>query len=246
MRMGRLEGKVAVITGAASGIGREMASVFVEQGANVVIADISDAANASAAELGDAALGFRADVSNSRDVAAMLDFAVSRFGRLDILCNNAGVDGALAPIADYDEDEFDRVVAVNLRGVFLGIRHAIPRMSAEGGAIVNTASIAGSVVMPGMPAYCAAKAGVMQLTKVAAVECAPLRIQVNTICPGVIQTKMVANLPGEFIHNLEQATPAGRIAKPREVANLALFLASGEAPYLTGCSINIDGGFTLL
>lgn len=244
--MGRLEGKVAVITGAASGIGREMASVFVEQGANVVIADISDAANAAAAELGDAALGFRADVSNSSDVAAMLDFAVSRFGRLDILCNNAGVDGALAPIADYDEDEFDRVVAVNLRGVFLGIRHAIPRMSAQGGAIVNTASIAGSVVMPGMPAYCAAKAGVMQLTKVAAVECAPLKIQVNTICPGVIQTQMVANLPGEFIRNLEQATPAGRIAKPREVANLALFLASGEAPYLTGCSINIDGGFTLL
>lgn len=244
--MGRLEGKVAVITGAGSGIGREMARVFVEQGAKVVIGDISGDEVAAAAELGDAAKGFRVDVSHSDDVRAMLDFALTSFGRLDILCNNAGVDGALAPIADYDETEFDRVLAVNLRGVFLGIRHAIPRMRGQGGAIVNTASIAGSVVMPNMPAYCAAKAGVMQLTKVAAVECAPLGIQVNTICPGVIQTQMVANLPGSFIANLEKATPAGRIAEPREVANLAVFLASGESPYLTGCSINIDGGFTLL
>lgn len=243
--MGRLEGKVAVITGAASGIGRDMARAFVEQGAKVVIADISGDENAAAAELGDVAKGFRVDVSRSEDVKAMLDFALASFGRLDILCNNAGVDGALAPIADYDEAEFDRVLAVNLRGVFLGIRHAIPRIR-QGGAIVNTASIAGSVVMPNMPAYCAAKAGVMQLTKVAAVECAPLGIQVNTICPGVIHTQMVANLPGSFIADLEKATPAGRIAEPREVANLAVFLASGEAPYLTGCSINIDGGFTLL
>lgn len=243
--MGRLAGKVAVITGAASGIGRDMARAFVEQGAKVVIADISEGADA-AAELGDAAKCLKVDVSNSDDVQNMLKFAVSTFGSLDILCNNAGVDGELAPIAEYDVEEFDRVLAVNLRGVFLGIRHAIPLMRETGGAIVNTASIAGSVVMPNMPAYCAAKAGVMQLTKVAAVECAPLGIQVNTICPGVIQTQMVANLPGSFIAELERSTPAGRIAKPWEVANLAVFLASGEAPYLTGCSINIDGGFTLL
>ena len=244
--MSRLDGKVAVITGAASGIGKEIARTFIGQGAKVIVADISDQANAAAAELGSSAKGFRADVSRSDDVAAMLDFALASFGRLDILCNNAGLDGALAPISEYDVDEFDRVVAVNLRGVFLGIRHATPRMRGHSGAIVNTASIAGSVVMPNMPAYCAAKAGVMQLTKVAAVECAPLGIQVNTICPSVIRTQMVANLPSSFIEGLEQATPAGRIAEPWEVANLAVFLASGEAPFLTGCSIAIDGGFTLL
>lgn len=244
--MGRLDGKIAVVTGAASGIGRDIARSFLAQGARVVIADISDQAEVAAAELGNNAIGFRVDVSRSNEVEAMLDFAVSRFGRLDILCNNAGFDGALAPVAEYDVDEFDRVVAVNLRGVFLGIRHAIPRIKGHPGAIINTSSIAGSVVMPNMPAYCAAKAGVMQLTKVAAVECAPMGIQVNAICPGVIRTQMVAGLPHEFIEGLERATPAGRIAEPWEVANLAVFLASGEAPYLTGCSIAIDGGFTLL
>ncbi|QUT05506.1 SDR family oxidoreductase [Sphingobium phenoxybenzoativorans] len=243
---GRLETKVAVITGGASGIGKIMAQSFIEEGARVIIADISGREEEAAAQLGSSARSFSADVSRSDDVKAMLDYAVASFGKLDILCNNAGLDGAQAPLADYDEEEFDRVIAVNLRGVFLGMRHAIPLMRANGGAIVNTASIAGSVVMPQMPAYCAAKAGVMQITKVAAVECAPFGIQVNTICPGVIQTPMVAELPRAFIADLEKATPAGRIAQPQEIANLALFLSSGEAPFLTGCSINIDGGYTLL
>ncbi|EQB01061.1 SDR family NAD(P)-dependent oxidoreductase [Sphingobium baderi] len=243
---GRLETKVAVITGGASGIGKIMAQSFIDEGARVIIADISGREEEAAAQLGSSARSFSADVSRSDDVKAMLDYAVASFGKLDILCNNAGLDGAQAPLADYDEEEFDRVIAVNLRGVFLGMRHAIPLMRANGGAIVNTASIAGSVVMPQMPAYCAAKAGVMQITKVAAVECAPFGIQVNTICPGVIQTPMVAELPRAFIADLEKATPAGRIAQPQEIANLALFLSSGEAPFLTGCSINIDGGYTLL
>ncbi|MFA7584583.1 MAG: SDR family NAD(P)-dependent oxidoreductase [Novosphingobium sp.] len=243
---GRLETKVAVITGGASGIGKVIAQSFVEEGARVIIADISGREEETAAELGEGARSFSADVSRSDDVKAMLDYAVASFGKLDILCNNAGLDGVQAPLADYDEDEFDRVIAVNLRGVFLGMRHAIPLMRANGGAIVNTASIAGSVVMPQMPAYCAAKAGVMQITKVGAVECAPFGIQVNAICPGVIETPMVAELPHAFIAGLEKATPAGRIAQPWEIANLALFLSSGEAPFLTGCSINIDGGYTLL
>lgn len=244
---GRLDGKVAVITGGASGIGKEIAQTFVHQGAKVVIADINGRnAKAVAAQLGENATDFRADVSSSTDVKAMLGHAVAHFGSLDILCNNAGLDGVQAPLAEYDEAEFDRVIAVNLKGVFLGMRHAIPLMKASGGAIINTASIAGSAVMPQMPAYCAAKAGVMQITKSAAVECAPIRIQVNAICPGVIRTQMVAELPQEFIATLEKSTPAGRIAEPWEVANLAVFLASGEAPFLTGCSINIDGGYTLL
>lgn len=243
---GRLAGKVAVVTGGASGIGLAMAQEFLGQGAKVVVADISGQQDAAARELGDNASGFQVDVTDSAAIKAMLDHAVGTFGKLDILCNNAGLDGALGQIADYDEDEFDRVVAVNLKGVFLGMRHAIPLMRDRGGAIVNTASIAGNVVMPEMPAYCAAKAGVMQLTKVAAVQAARDRIRVNTICPGVIRTAMVAQLPDEFISGLENATPAGRIADPHEVANLAVFLASDEAPFLTGVSINIDGGFTLL
>ena len=244
--MKRLDGKVAVITGGASGIGKEIARSFVQNGAKVVIADISALDGADAEEFGENALGFHTDVSQSKDVKAVLDYAVACFGKLDILCNNAGLDGVQAPLAEYDEAEFDRVLAVNLRGVFLGMRYAIPLMRESGGAIVNTSSIAGSVVMPNMVAYCAAKAGVMQITKVAAVECAPLGIQVNAICPGVIRTPMVAQLPAPFIAELERATPAGRIAEPWEVANLAVFLASRESPYLTGCSINIDGGFTLL
>ena len=244
--VGRLQGKIAVVTGGASGIGRAMAEAFVREGAQVVIGDLSDKRDRVAAEIGAGVTAIGVDVSKSDQVKHLLDQTVARFGGLDILCNNAGLDGALAPLADYEEDEFDRVVAVNLRGVFLGIKHAIPLMRAKGGAIVNTASIAGSVVMPGMAAYCAAKAGVMQITKVAAVENARERIRVNTICPGVIRTQMVAELPREFIANLENATPAGRIAEPDEIANLAVFLASDETPFLTGVSVNVDGGFTLL
>lgn len=243
---GRLDGKVAVVTGGASGIGRAMVEAFVREGAKVVIGDLSGRQDQTAREIGPATTGFAVDVSKSDQVAALLAHAVATFGGLHILCNNAGFDGAQAPLADYDEDEFDRVLAVNLRGAFLGMKHAIPLMRAQGGAIINTASIAGSVVMPAMPAYCAAKAGVMQLTKVAAAETARDGIRVNTICPGVIRTQMVAELPPEFIAGLENATPAGRIADPSEVANLAVFLASDESPFLTGVSINIDGGFTLL
>lgn len=243
---GRLAGKVAAVTGGASGIGRAIVEAFLREGASVVIGDVNPLTQDVAAELGPAVSALRTDVARSDDVAALLAHAVSTFGGLHILCNNAGLDGAQASIEHYPENEFDRVLAVNLRGVFLGIKHAIPLMRDTGGAIINTASIAGSVVMPDMPAYCAAKAGVMQLTKVAAVEVARDGIRVNTICPGVVRTPMVADLPPAFIAGLESATPAGRIADPVEVANLAVFLASDEAPFLTGVSVNIDGGFTLL
>ncbi len=241
---GRLEGKVAVVTGGASGIGRAMVEAFLAEGAKVVIGDYSGKQDEVAAELGENVRGFAVDVRKSDQVKALLDHAVATFGKLDILCNNAGLDGVQAPTADYDEDEFDNVVAVNLRGVFLGMKHAIPLMRENGGAIVNTASIAGSVVMATMPAYCAAKAGVMQLTKVVAVENARDNIRVNAICPGVIRTQMVAELPDDWIAQLEESTPAGRIADPREVAMLAVYLASDESPFLTGMSVNIDGGFT--
>lgn len=242
----RLENKVAVVTGGASGIGRSMAEVFLREGAKVVIGDSSSRLPDVVRELGLNASGFVADVRNPDQVAQLIDHAVSTFGGLDILCNNAGIDGDQALLVDYDPDEFDRVVAVNLKGPFLGMKYAIPHMRGKGGSIINVASIAGVVVMPQMPAYCAAKAGVMQLTKVAAVENARANIRVNCIAPGVIRTQMVENLPPEFIAGLEASTPVGRIADPDEVANLAVFLASDESPFLTGVSISIDGGFTLL
>lgn len=243
----RLQDKIAVITGGASGIGLAIAEAFIRDGAKVVIGDISARVHDVAKALGPNTSSFVVDVTKSDQVADLLRHAVLTFGGLDILCNNAGLDGVQASIVDYDEDEFDHVVAVNLKGPFLGMKHAIPLLRQRGGgAIINTASIAGSVVMPKMPAYCAAKAGIMQLTKVAAEESARDNIRVNSICPGVIRTQMVNGLPPEFIEGLERATPAGRIAEPYEVANLAIFLASDESPFLTGVSINIDGGFTLL
>ena len=242
----RLDGKVAIVTGGASGIGHAFAEVFLAEGAKVVIGDRSHNLSAVVSELGDNAAGFEVDVSDPGQTSALIDFAIARFGKLDILCNNAGVDGAQLPLVDYDPAEFDRVVAVNLKGVFLGMKYAIPYMRERGGSIINVASIAGSVVMPQMAAYCAAKAGVMQLTKVAAVEHARENIRANCIAPRVIRTKMLANLPSEFVAGLENTTPVGRIAEPAEVANLALFLAADESPFVTGVTINIDGGFTLL
>ncbi|QKR98348.1 SDR family oxidoreductase [Sphingomonas sp. CL5.1] len=242
----RLRDKVAIVTGGASGIGHATVQAFLAQGAKVVVADLSRDLEAVIGTLGASAAGIRTDVSDPGQAAAMIEFAIERFGRLDVLCNNAGIDGAQKPLVDYDPAEFDRVLAVNLRGVFLGIKYATPHLAERGGAIINVASIAGSVVMPQMAAYCASKAGVMQLTKVAAVENARSNVRVNCIAPGVIRTQMVADLPPEFIAGLEAATPVGRIADPAEVANLAVFLASDESPFLTGMTINIDGGFTLL
>lgn len=242
----RLSGKVAVVTGGASGIGHAFAEAFLAEGAKVVIGDRSHNLSTVVSKLGDNAAGLEVDVTNPVQASGLIDFAIARFGKLDILCNNAGVDGAQVPLVDYEPAEFDRVVAVNLKGVFLGMKYAIPHMRERGGSIINVASIAGSVVMPQMVAYCAAKAGVMQLTKVAAVEHAREKIRVNCIAPGVIRTKMLADLPPEFVAGLENTTPVGRIAEPWEVANLALFLAADESPFLTGVTINIDGGFTLL
>jgi NAD(P)-dependent dehydrogenase (short-subunit alcohol dehydrogenase family) len=163
----RLAGKVAVITGAGSGIGAAMAALFVREGANVVLADISGQQDEVAQRLGSFAIGVAADVSKGGDVRAMLQVAIDKFGRLDILCSNAGIDGPMAPTGEYREEDFERVIAVNL----FGMRYAIPLMLAcGGGSIVNTASMAAVVAFPTMPAYCAAKGGVVMLTKTAAVD----------------------------------------------------------------------------
>lgn len=245
--MGRLDGKVAVVTGAGSGIGAACVERFHREGAKVVAADISGSQDELAQRLGEGCLAVHADVAKSGDVQQMLATAVEKFGRLDILHNNAGIDGPVANFGEYSEEDFDHVWSINGRGVFLGMRYAIPIMLEQGGgSIINTASMASMVAFPGMNAYCAAKGAVLMLTKTAAAEYASKGIRVNAICPGAIRTAITDSLPPELIKGVVDATPMGRFADTSEVANLALFLASDESSFVTGDGILIDGGYTLV
>lgn len=244
----RLAGKVAVVTGAGSGMGAAMARRFVEEGAKVVAADISGAESDVARGLSENCTSAQVDVSRSADVQRMLALAIDRFGRLDILCNNAGIQGPLGLTADYDEAEWDRVIAVNLTGVFLGMKYAIPLMleTAGKGSIVNTSSMASIVAFPTLPAYSASKGGVSTLTRLTAAEYASKNIRVNAIAPGAIDTGMTRGMPQEYLQAAVAATLMGRIGSPEEIANLALFLASDEASFITGTETAVDGGYTLV
>lgn len=245
--MGRLDGKVAVVTGAGSGMGEAIVERFCQEGAKVVAVDISGNQNAVARRIGPNCLPFQADVSKSADVQAMLQMAKSHFGALNVLCNNAAIQGPLALTADYDEQEFNRVIAVNVNSVFLGMRYAIPLMLANGGgAIVNTASMASAVAFPQLVAYCASKGAVAMMTKTAAVEYAAQGIRVNCFCPGSIQTGMLAGMPKIYVDKVIEANPVKRVGRPREIADLALFLAGDESTFITGAEIYIDGGYTAL
>jgi NAD(P)-dependent dehydrogenase (short-subunit alcohol dehydrogenase family) len=247
---GKLEGKVAVITGAASGIGRATALLFVAEGGRVVLADWDESGGEGVAgeiaERGGEAFFQRTDVSQPGDVQALMDGAVKTYGRLDIVFNNAGVEGEMVPTADCSLENWDRVININLKGVFLGMKYAIPQMLRNGGVIINNASIAGVVGFAGLPAYCASKGGVIQLSKAAALEYAKMGIRVNAICPGIIATPMVDRAIGESEEarkGFEALEPVGRFGTAEEVARLALYLASEDSSFCTGAPFIIDGGF---
>src|SRR2546427_5627874 len=241
---GRLAGKVAVVTGAGSGIGAATVEAFHREGAKVVAANISGAQEDVAKRLGNGCLAVHTDVAKTDDIKQMLAAAVDTFGRLDILHNNAGIDGVVANTGEYSEEDFDHVWSINGRAVFLGMRYAIPIMLEHGGgSIVNTASMASMNAFPGMPAYCAAKGAVLMLTKTAAAEYAARGIRVNAICPGAIETGMTHSL-GPLIVGVTERTPMHRMAAASEVASLAVFLASDESSFITGAGMLIDGGYT--
>ena len=243
--MSRLEGKVAIVTGAGSGIGNAAARLFAAEGAKVVCADASGREAEVASLIGDAALAAHVDVSSGSDVERMIGTAVERFGALDVLFNNAGISIPHQGLIEVDEEQFDALVAVNLKGVFLGMKHAIPVMlRAGGGSIVNTASAAGLVGFQGLAVYAGTKGGVVQMTKSAALDYADTGVRINAICPGMTYTGLAGAEPdAEPPPGAHLPTPMARWGRAEELAAAALFLASDESSFITGAAIPVDGGY---
>jgi NAD(P)-dependent dehydrogenase (short-subunit alcohol dehydrogenase family) len=248
---GQLDGKVALVTGAGSGIGRASALTCAREGAKVMVADIVVEGGEETVQLvkntgGDASF-IKVDVSKAADVEAMVNRVVETYGRIDCAHNNAGIEGQLASTDEYSEEMFNRVIAINLTGVWLCMKYEIPHMLKQGsGAIVNTASGAGLVGVAGMSAYVASKHGVVGLTKTAALEYAKSGIRVNAVCPGLIQTPMVERLTNaqpQLGEALVAAEPIGRTGRPEEIAESVLWLCSDAASFVTGHAMSVDGGY---
>ncbi|MBS0638575.1 MAG: glucose 1-dehydrogenase [Acetobacteraceae bacterium] len=250
-------GKVALITGGGNGIGRAVCLGFATRGAKVVVVDRDQAAGEATAGIvkqqGGDAMFVPADVTKSADVQNYVKLALDKYGAIDCFHNNAGIEGNVALTMDYDEDMFDRVMAVNVKGVFLGMRYILPVMIKQGrGSIVNTASVAGLVASPGMSAYVASKHAVIGLTKTAAGEVGRAGVRVNAVCPGPIDTRMIHSLesmlnpddPGSVGNRYQSNIPIGRYGTPEEVANLVIFLSSDLAGNITGAHYVVDGGRT--
>ena len=243
----KLEGKVAVVTGAASGLGLAMANKFLEEGAKVVFSDINDSSCARTVAENENAFFIKCDVRSSGEVDALIEGTVEQFGGLDIFVNNAGI-ATMSPIVSMSDDDWQKVIDVNLTGVFFGTRAAAKYMQENQikGAIINLSSILGINGFKTTVSYCAAKGGVNQITRTAAMELAPLGIRVNAIAPGFIRTKMTeAMLEDEAYKKfLEDSTPLGHVGEPEDIANAAAYLASEDAKYVTGTILYVDGGWT--
>jgi NAD(P)-dependent dehydrogenase (short-subunit alcohol dehydrogenase family) len=250
---GMLDGKVALVTGGGGGIGRATALAMVREGARVAVADFdAAAARDTVAQInaaGGQAITLTGDVTRTADVRAMVGDTIIAYGRLDCAFNNAGiagyqVDAVGKKTAEWSEQSFDRMIAVNLKGVWLCMKEEIPRMQQQGGgAIVNTASIAGLIGLQTSSAYVAAKHGVIGLTKTAALEYADAKIRVNAVCPGFIETRMTESAMQRRGEQILSGIPAGRLGQPGEIAEMVVWLCSDRASYVTGAAYNVDGGW---
>ena len=249
---GKMEGKVALVTGGGSGIGRAAALAFAREGAIASIADVAVEAGEETARMirqsGSEAVFIQCDVASAVEVKAMVDKTVEAYGRLDCAFNNAGIEGVISPIVDYPEEMWNRMISINLTGVLLCMKYEIPQMLKQGGgAIVNMASVAGLIGTPTLSAYTAAKHGVVGLTKTAALECAKTGIRVNAVCPSVIRTPMFDRLGAENPEMgklMLQMCPEGRMGEADEVAEAVVWLCSDSASFITGHAMTVDGGLT--
>jgi 3-oxoacyl-[acyl-carrier protein] reductase len=248
----RLLNKVALITGAGSGIGRASAILFSREGAKICLADIDEKGGLQTAglikEKGGSAIFIQTDVAKSHDVERMIKASVDHFGRLDVLYNNAGIGMSFMPVEDVEESFWDRIMAINVKGIFLGCKCAAPIMKKQGGGvIINTGSIAGVRARPGLSAYSASKGAAIVLTKALAIELAPFKIRVNCINPVVTDTPFLEkSIEKDQLEGAKKAMlstiPMGRLGQPEDMANAALFLASDESSLMTGASLDVDGG----
>ena len=256
--MKRLQNKVAVITGGAGGIGQETAAHFLAEGASVVLVDVDQArldATAKALGGGERVLTAKADVSNETDVKRYVEASLDRFGRIDVFFNNAGIEGAVAPLEQQDIALFDKLIAINVRGAYLGLKHVLPHMYKAGaGSVINTSSVAGLDGSAGVLPYVTSKHALTGMTKVAAIEAASRNVRVNSVHPSPVNTRMMRSLEAGFGPDdaaaakatMEKAIPLGRYGEPGDIAKLVVFLASDESRFITGAQYRIDGGMGAL